>query len=311
MRKRGNANCLSCGEKLANKQTGRKRLYCSKECSGNYRKQHQREDTYKNYKEKHRGGTAVCAYCGIKYMRKENSIKTCCSNSCQQAKNRMPEVVKLNEMFFNDSKETSFIDVRAWALERYHEGYRRASITEALNLNKRTLARWANRYNKDDKGNWRRTDRSLSSGYGTYGVIKTNSQEKWLEGLRIKYEIDEFTGNNIFTHKTIRLVCGLTPRSKSADSLSLIVQARLGMNPAEDTVIYVFVSKEREHLRYIYWDGSGYIVGTKRREKGLYPWPDKNLGDTLDISSDDFKLIMYGKNRYYPRTFTAENVKHL
>ena len=97
------------------------------------------------------------------------------------------------------------------------------------------MARWADRYGKDDKGNWRRTDRGLSSGYGTYGVIKANSQEKWLEGLRIKYEIDEFTGNNIFTHKTIRLVCGLTPRSKSADSLSLIVQAKLGMNPAEDT----------------------------------------------------------------------------
>jgi len=118
MRKRGNANCLSCGIKLANKPTGRKRLYCSKECSENYRKQHLREDNYKNYKEKHRGGTAICAYCGIKFMRKENSIKTCCSNTCQQAKSRMSEVVKLNEMFFNDSKETSFIDVRAWAFKQ-------------------------------------------------------------------------------------------------------------------------------------------------------------------------------------------------
>jgi len=68
------------------------------------------------------------------------------------------------------------------------------------------------------------------------------------------------------------------------------------MNPTEDMVVYVFVSKKREHLCYMYWDGSGYIVGTKRREKGLYPWPDKSLGDTLDISSDDLELIMHGKN---------------
>ena len=312
MRKKGRENCLECGVKIVNKKTGRKRIYCSKECSKAYRKkQQQSEEKGKNYKEKQNGGTTNCAYCGIKFIRKENSIKVCCSNRCEQAKNRIPEVIKLNEMFFKDTGKAKFMDVRAWALERYHEGYRRASITEALDLNKRTLARWAGKYKKDDKGNWRRSNRSPSGGSGAYGSPKANSQEEWLEGLRIKYDVDEMIGNNIFSNKTIRLVSGLTPRAKSEDSLSLIVQARLKMNPTEGTVIYVFVSKGREHLRYMYWDGSGYIVGAKRREKGLYPWPDKSLGDTLDISSDDFNLIMYGKSRYYPRTFTAENVKQL
>ena len=60
---------------------------------------------------------------------------------------------------------------------------------------------------------------------------------------------------------------------KGMDGLSALVRARFAEDPLSGTM-FVFFSRRADRVRVLYWDRDGYVLLTKRLEKGTYrpPW---------------------------------------
>jgi transposase len=61
---------------------------------------------------------------------------------------------------------------------------------------------------------------------------------------------------------------------KGIDGLSALVRSQFTLDPLSGTM-FVFFTLRADRVRVFYWDRDGYILVTKRLEKGIYrlPWP--------------------------------------
>ncbi len=61
---------------------------------------------------------------------------------------------------------------------------------------------------------------------------------------------------------------------KGIDGLSVLVRSQFAEDPLSGSM-YVFFSRRADRVRVLYWDRDGYVLVTKRLEKGTYriPWP--------------------------------------
>lgn len=61
---------------------------------------------------------------------------------------------------------------------------------------------------------------------------------------------------------------------KGIDGLSVLVRSQFAEDPLSGSM-YVFFSRRGDRVRVLYWDRDGYVLVTKRLEKGTFrvPWP--------------------------------------
>lgn len=61
---------------------------------------------------------------------------------------------------------------------------------------------------------------------------------------------------------------------KGIDGLSVLVRSQFAEDPLSGSM-YVFFSRRADRVRILYWDRDGYVLVTKRLEKGTFrvPWP--------------------------------------
>lgn len=71
--------------------------------------------------------------------------------------------------------------------------------------------------------------------------------------------------------KVIYLVQGYTDLRKGIDGFASIIQDRFKLNPFEDA-LYLFCNRQRDKLKCLYWDGTGFWLLYKRLEKGHFKW---------------------------------------
>ena len=60
---------------------------------------------------------------------------------------------------------------------------------------------------------------------------------------------------------------------KGIDGLSVLVHSQFAEDPLSGTM-YVFFSRRGDRVRVLYWDRDGYVLVTRRLEKGTFksPW---------------------------------------
>lgn len=60
---------------------------------------------------------------------------------------------------------------------------------------------------------------------------------------------------------------------RSFDGLLAVARQSIGRDPLEGDM-YLFVARNRQQARVLYWDGTGLVVMAKRLEKGRFnaPW---------------------------------------
>ena len=59
-----------------------------------------------------------------------------------------------------------------------------------------------------------------------------------------------------------------------------------------DGSVYVFRNGTGSMLKYIEWDGQGFLQGKRRAQSGRYPWPKGQTGDVLEISEKEFEYLL-------------------
>jgi len=86
-------------------------------------------------------------------------------------------------------------------------------------------------------------------------------------------------------------------RRKSIDGLVLLTVEALGLNP-QDRAMYLFRNKSGDKFKAIMWDGDGFLLLYKRREKGRFKFPKDMSEDTDEIDADLFNWLRKGFDFY-------------
>lgn len=83
-----------------------------------------------------------------------------------------------------------------------------------------------------------------------------------------------------------------TDMRKSFDGLSGLVRDRLHREPLSGEV-FVFLSRRRNQIRLLLWEGDGFSLYSKRLEKGTFQIP---IADTscMELKCDELLFILKG-----------------
>jgi transposase len=58
--------------------------------------------------------------------------------------------------------------------------------------------------------------------------------------------------------------------------------------------VFLFLNKNRDRLKAIFWDGTGLVLICKRLEQGRFTRLNPMLGDTVQITASEFALLLEG-----------------
>lgn len=80
----------------------------------------------------------------------------------------------------------------------------------------------------------------------------------------------------------------------SFDSLSGLVLRHMGMKATNGSV-FIFMNRNRNQIKLLYWEGDGFALYYKRLEKGTYELPIfSDAGTSVSISAEQLQLILQG-----------------
>lgn len=80
---------------------------------------------------------------------------------------------------------------------------------------------------------------------------------------------------------------------KSINGLSVIVEQAMGLSPYQAGV-FVFCNRQRNRLKVLYWDKTGFCLWYKRLEKAKFHWPRRDDRAVIDLSSEQFNWLLRG-----------------
>ena len=80
---------------------------------------------------------------------------------------------------------------------------------------------------------------------------------------------------------------------KSINGLSAIIEAEMDRSPFSGAV-FVFCNRQRDKVRALYWDKTGFCLWYKRLEKNKFKWPRKVKGDVLNLSAQQWQWLLEG-----------------
>lgn len=81
---------------------------------------------------------------------------------------------------------------------------------------------------------------------------------------------------------------------KGFDGLCGVVKNEFAMNPMSADV-FIFLSRRRDKIKLLQWEGDGFAIFQKRLEKGTFEMPRLSAETTnAEISSQNLLLILEG-----------------
>lgn len=61
-----------------------------------------------------------------------------------------------------------------------------------------------------------------------------------------------------------------------------------------DSALFVFCNKQRDKLKILYWDSSGFCLWYKRLEKEKFKWPHKDSRDVISLDEEQLHWLLRG-----------------
>ena len=80
---------------------------------------------------------------------------------------------------------------------------------------------------------------------------------------------------------------------KGIDGLSTLVRSQFNEEPLSGTM-YVFFSRRGDRVRVLYWDRDGYVLITKRLEKGTFRMPWRAEQGRVVVEAAELLLVLEG-----------------
>jgi transposase len=85
---------------------------------------------------------------------------------------------------------------------------------------------------------------------------------------------------------------GRTDLRKAVNGLAVIIEQQMNGEPFSGN-IYLFCNRERNLLKAVYWDKTGFWLCQKRLEKDKYPWP-QDEAEVHELSGEQLQMLLTG-----------------
>jgi transposase len=81
---------------------------------------------------------------------------------------------------------------------------------------------------------------------------------------------------------------------KGFDSLAALVKDYLGQDPLSRN-LFLFVGRNKDRLKILYWDSDGFALWYKRLEEGTFRLPSaKSTGASLELKASELAMLLEG-----------------
>lgn len=97
-----------------------------------------------------------------------------------------------------------------------------------------------------------------------------------------------------FSHTGIIIRPGTTNMLASRDQLLEIIKSIMKDDPFSGAV-FLFCNRNRNILKMIWWDRTGFWVAQKKLEKGRWPWPDTQE-QVRQLNLGQMEMLLKGVN---------------
>ena len=286
--------CPECGDVVEQQEggAGRWRRFCSDQCRVRYHYQKLLAERRSRARPEQ-----ICPNCGKQFQPewKPGIARKYCSDACRME--WWKEYHKAHPPEELPAEECAFCGVPLTGKQRGKTYCSRFCYLLAMDqTHVEETCEWCGEKFTDTSGQGRRycSRRCAVSGrFSQQGArrgsrrLSGDSLEEWKEKL-----IEEARANRSGKRgKRVWLVCGTTSMYTGLDGLTAIVRYHLKLDPYDGSV-YVFRDGTGSMLKYIEWDGQGFLQGKRRAQSGTYPWPKGQAGETLEISEKEFEYLL-------------------
>ena len=80
---------------------------------------------------------------------------------------------------------------------------------------------------------------------------------------------------------------------KSINGLMVIVEQEMQISPFVPA-LFVFCNRNRDRLKVLYWDQTGFCLWYKRLEKEKFKWPRHHSASTMTLSEVQWDWLLSG-----------------
>lgn len=80
---------------------------------------------------------------------------------------------------------------------------------------------------------------------------------------------------------------------KSINGLSVLVTEQMQQS-CFSGALFVFCNRQRDKIKVLYWDSTGFCLWYKRLEKDRFRWPKQMAGDAILLSESQWKWLLEG-----------------
>ena len=91
----------------------------------------------------------------------------------------------------------------------------------------------------------------------------------------------------------VYLASGYTDLRKSIDGYAAIVAGEYHLDPFSDS-LFLFCNRQRNKIKMIYWDGSGFWLLYKRLEQKHFKWPKADHEKAMAITHQQLSWLLGG-----------------
>jgi transposase len=103
-----------------------------------------------------------------------------------------------------------------------------------------------------------------------------------------------------FSNSTqVYLACGATDLRKSIDGLAAIIQMGFKLDPFSNS-LFIFCNKNKDKIKILHWEYSGFWLYYKRLEKGKFKWPS-NENEVKCITERQLRWLLDGLTIEQPK----------
>jgi transposase len=80
---------------------------------------------------------------------------------------------------------------------------------------------------------------------------------------------------------------------KAINGLVLIIEQEMALSPFADA-LFLFCNKQRDKLKAVYWDQTGFALWYKRLEKAKFKWPLRADESVVVLSEEQLHWLLRG-----------------
>ena len=287
--------CPNCGKAFSpERHAGKPRRFCSRECNIAWWSAHRDSPNRKAYRSRE------CLACGEEFLVYSGHNRKYCSQTCavigyrenietrrQSAEGRKveAEAQRRRAEATEDIADVGFSPEKREFLRLRRQGLTYQTIAECMGRPMNTVKSWGTRY--------------IGPSYHIpMPTAQVQSAEEWRALLR------RLAAENLSPKppRRILLVCGITHVSHGMENLLAVIRYRLHADPLGGD-LFVFCGTGHKTLVTLEWDGGGLRIAKRRSQRGTYPWPPRRLGPLMEISEEDYGLLL----TYSPKKILTEN----